>query len=134
MKAKVLFADELDKMLMDKDHDSLIGRMIWLEGRHAKTKDTNNLFPAFLESGYLSNKHGKTWLVAVVQRSGGTIGMVKIRIVEEDLNGKYRVWDIKPDQKARLAWPWKPEESKEEPEASSDKEEPKQNNDKEGVS
>ena len=104
--ALVMDADDIEKTLKDEKHDSLIGRMIFLEGRHKKAKNQNTLFPAYLESGYLSNKHGRTWLVAVVQRVGGTIGMAKIRIIEEDLNKRYRVWDNLPKDYERDAIKW----------------------------
>lgn len=108
----VMDADDIEKTLKDEKHDSLIGRMIFLEGRHKKNKNQNTLFPAYLESGYLSNKHGRTWLVAVVQRVGGTIGMAKIRIIEEGLNKRYRVWDNLPKDYERDAIKWDDEPAK----------------------
>ena len=123
--ALVMDADDIEKTLKDEKHDSLIGRMIFLEGRHKKAKNQNTLFPAYLESGYLSNKHGRTWLVAVVQRVGGTISMAKIRIIEEDLNKRYRVWDNMPKDYERDAIKWDDEPAKNESDKKPDPE-PKQ--------
>lgn len=93
---KLLTADDLSKMVRDESVNSLVGRMVFIECRPKEGRKWL-IFPAFVQEERPKSKHRwRHWVVAIVQRLEGSIEMVKVRIREEDIGVRYRIWEDVP--------------------------------------
>lgn len=93
---KLLTADDLSKMVRDESVNSLVGRMVFIEGRPKKGIKWK-IFPAFVQEERPKDRYRERhWVVAVVQRLEGSIEMAKVRIREEDIGVRYRIWEDVP--------------------------------------